>query len=133
MNSYQEWLAFLAVEIIDRCSLQLLKDCPGCQDGLKSPLLHYHNQFNLHEAIKKNITVIVPEMNIQELYNKFIVKFGLFELPEKEYLNIGQCFLRFSSADAIYYGNYITKENDYALYAETMEQPTYEPTKKRKK
>lgn len=133
MDSLQAWLAFLAVEIIDRCSLRLLKDCPGCQDGLKSPLLHYHNHFNLHESIKKNMVVIVPEMNIQELFNKFLVKFGLFELPEKEYLNIGQNFVQFSSPDAIYYGNYINKENDKVLYTETMEHPTYEPTKKRKK
>ena len=79
------------------------------------------------------MVVIVPEMNIQELFNKFLVKFGLFELPEKEYLNIGQNFVQFSSPDAIYYGNYINKENDKVLYTETMEHPTYEPIKKRKK
>ena len=133
MDSYQVWLAFLAVEIVDSCSLQLLKDCPGCQDGLLSPLLHYHNHFNLHDTIKKNMPVIVSQMNIQELFNKFLVKFGLFEVPEKEFLNIGQNFIQFSSPDAIYYGKYITKENDQILYTQTLQQPTHEPTKKRKK
>ena len=63
-------------------------------------------------------------MDIQQLFNEFTIKFGLFDLVGAELVVLGQNFVRFSTADAIYYGNYITKENDAALYAE----PTYEPT-----
>ena len=68
--------------------------------------------------------LVVLEMDLQQLFGEFTLKFGLFDLATDEFVKIGQSFVRFSTADAIYYGNYITKENDAALYAE----PTYEPT-----
>ena len=74
--------------------------------------------------MKKYMELVVLEMDLQQLFSDFIIKFGLFDLPNDEFVKLGQSFVRFSTADAIYYGNYITKENDVALYA----QPTYEPT-----
>ena len=80
--------------------------------------------------------LVVLEMDIQKLYNDFLLKFGLFSLPEDEFVRLGQSFVRFSTPDAIYYGNYITKENDQLLYSESHN-PPYEPTpikgKKQKK
>ena len=124
MDSFRTWLAFLSAEIIQRCTTRLRQECPGCTAGLLSPLLHYHNHFNLHDAIEKYMPLIVLEMDLQQLYSEFSIKFGLFDLANDEFVKLGQNFVRFSTADAIYYGNYITKENDAALYAE----PIYEPT-----
>ena len=57
------------------------------------------------------------------------MKFGYFEVSEDEFVRHGQSFVQFSTADAIYFGNYITAELDEALYAEpTYQIPTYEPT-----
>ena len=124
MDTFRTWLAFLSAEIIQRCTARLQQECPACRDGLLSPLLHYHNHFNLHEMMNKYMHVVVLEMDLQQLFSEFTIKFGLFDLATDEFVKLGQNFVRFSTADAIYYGNYITKENDAALYAE----PTYEPT-----
>ena len=136
MDSYKTWFAFLCVEVIERCAVTLQKNCPGCQSGLLSPLLHYHTHFNLLDTLKKCMPLVVLEMDIQKLYNDFLLKFGLFSLPEDEFIRLGQSFVRFSTPDAIYYGNYITKENDQLLYSESHN-PSYEPTpikgKKQKK
>ncbi len=124
MDAFRTWLAFLSAEIIERCTTRLQQECPGCRDGLLAPLLHYHNHFNLHETMKKYMHIVVLEMDLQQLFSEFTLKFGLFNLDTAEFVKLGQNFVRFSTADAIYYGNYITKENDAVLYA----QPTYEPT-----
>ena len=126
MDVYQTWLAYLSAEIIERCMLRIKDDCQGCKKGLRSPLLHYHNHFSLHEAMKTKMSEVSLQMDIQQLYNKFLIKFGLFELPEDELVKLGQCFVRFSTADAIYYGNYITKDNEKLLYDVT--EAEYEPT-----
>ena len=63
-------------------------------------------------------------MDFQLLYNNFILKFGYFNISEEEFINSGESFVKFSTPDAIYYGNYFTQENDQALYSET---PAYEP------
>ena len=124
MDPFRAWLAFLSADIIQRCTTRLQQECPGCRDGLLSPLLHYHSHFSLHDVMKKYMEIVVLEMDLQQLFSDFMIKFGLFDLPNDEFVKLGQSFVRFSTADAIYYGNYITKENDAALYA----QPTYEPT-----
>ena len=129
MDMFSTWLAFLTKELIERCSLRLKQECAGCQNNLLSPILHFHNHFNLLELLKKYQSVCCLEMNIQKLYNNFIVRFGLFDIPQDEFIRLGQSFMRFSTPDAIYYGNYISKENDQILYGEvTVEAPVYVPT-----
>ena len=72
---------------------------------------------------------IVQEFDIKSLFNSFIMKFGYFEISEDEFVQYGQSFVQFSTADAIYFGNYITAELDEALYAEpTYQVPVYEPS-----
>ena len=124
MDAFRTWLAFLSADIIQRCTTRLHLECPGCRDGLLSPLLHYHTHFSLHDTMKKYMDTVVLEIDLQQLFNEFLIKFGLFDLPNDEFVKLGQNFVRFSTPDAIYYGNYINKENDAALYV----QPTYEPT-----
>jgi hypothetical protein len=38
------------------------------------------------------------------------------ELSTAEFIAIGQSFVRFSTPDAIFYGKYLSKDNDYAIY-----------------
>merc|ERR1712013_580283 len=85
---------------------------------------------------KKYSTVVGPELDIQQLFNSFIMKFGFFDAPEEEYIKTGQYFVKISSAEAIYYGDYITAEYDRALFGEvtynvptvTYNVPTYNPS-----
>ena len=128
-QAIKSWLAFLSSVIIERCEMKLQQECPGCQNGLRAPLLHLHKQFNLRETIKKYMQTIVQEFDIKSLFNSFIIKFGYFEISEDEFVQYGQSFVQFSTADAIYFGNYITAELDEALYAEpTYQVPVYEPS-----
>ena len=127
MDAYKTWLAFLSAEVINRCLERIKGDCQGCKIGLLSPLLHYHNHFNLLEAVKLKMPEITLQMDIQKLFHSFLVRFGFFDLPEEEFIKIGQYFVRFSTPDAIYFGNYVTKENEGAIYSNVAE-PEYEPT-----
>ena len=129
MDVYKAWLAFLSSVIIERCQQKLTNDCDACKAGLKAPILHFHNHFNLLDVMKKYTVVVISEMDITNLFNIFIVKFGFFEAPEEEFVKTGEYFIKFSSAEAIYYGNYITKEHDEALYVEvSYDVPTYNPS-----
>ena len=129
MDAYKAWLAFLSSVIIQLCQEKLSNDCDACKAGLIAPILHFHNHYNLLEMMKKYTAVVTPEMDIRKLFNLFIVKFGFFEAPEEELVKTGEYFIKFSSAEAIYYGNYIGKEHDKALYAEvSYDVPTYNPS-----
>ena len=126
MDAHKTWFAFLSAEVIERCMTRIKDECQGCKIGLRSPLLHYHNHFSLHEAMKAKMPEIALQMDIQKIFNAFLIKIGLFDLPEDEFVKLGQCFVRFSTPDAIYYGNYITKENEHLLY--DVVDVEYEPT-----
>ena len=64
---------------------------------------------------------VVQEMDIASLFGQFIIHFGWLNLDREQYVSIGQSFVRFSTADAIFYGKYITNENDFAIYANLEE------------
>ena len=129
MDSYKAWLALLSSAIIQRCHEKLMEECDACKAGLIAPILHYHNHYNLLDTMKKYTRVVGPELDIQQLFNSFIVKFGFYDVPEEEYIKTGQYFVKISSAEAIYYGDYITTEYDQALFGEvTYNVPTYNPS-----
>ena len=110
-----------------RCLDRVKENCEGCRISLLSPLLHQHTHFNLLEALKAKMPEISLQMDIQKLFHSFLIRFGFFDLPEEELVKIGQYFVRFSTPDAIYYGNYITKENECGIYCNVAE-PEYMPT-----
>ncbi len=116
MDCCKTWFAYLCAEIIEQCIERCQRDCPACRDGFKSPILHYHLQRNLHEKLDIYFHRVIPEMDIADLFNKFIIHFGWMELSKEEFIAIGQSFVRFSTPDAIFYGKYLTKENDYIIY-----------------
>ena len=139
MDSCKTWFAFLSADVIQRCIECCEQECPACKNELLSPLLHFHNQYSLREKLEQYYYKTVQEMDIAELFDRFIVQFGWFSLNREEFISIGQSFVRFSSPDAIFYGKYVTKENDFALYGSTdqlVEKVTIEKpikAKKRKK
>ena len=138
MDCCRTWFAFLSADIIQRCIEYCEQECPACKDGLLSPLLHFHNQFSLREKLGQYYYRTVQEVDIAELFDRFILQFGWYSLNRDEFISIGQYFARFSTPDAIFYGKYITKANDLAVYGTTeeienvaVEKPI--KTKKRKK
>ena len=134
MDCCKTWFAFLCADIIQRCIECCEQECPACTAGLLSPLLHYHNQSDLYVKLGRYYYRMVQEMDIADLFDKFILQFGWFSLNREEFIAIGQSFVRFSTPDAIFFGKYITRENDFALYGsinEKVEKPI--KPKKRKK
>ena len=111
------WLAFLSAQIVDRCIEHCTLNCPACRDGLLSPLLHRHNQLNLRGKIDLYFERVTQQMDMSSLFDQFIIRFGWFSLQRDEYVNIGENFIKLSTSDAIFFGNYITYENDTALYS----------------
>ena len=108
MDPYKAWLALLLSVIIQRCQEKLVEECDACKAGLIASILNFHNHYNLLDTMKKYITVVAPELDIQQLFNSFIVKFGFYDVTDEEYFKTGQYFVKIISAEAIYYGNYIT-------------------------
>ena len=136
MDCCKTWFAFLGADIIQHCIECCEQECPACNDGLFSPLLHFHNQSDLYEKLCRYYYRTVQEMDIADLFDRFVLQFGWFSLNREEFISIGQHFVRFSTPGAIFYGQYITKENDFALYGSTDEVEQVEKpikTKKRKK
>ena len=127
MDSLKLWLAALAGEVVDKSYQRSKIDCPGCIEGLTSPLLHVHMLHPLREILQKNFTLAVKEVDVEQLFKNFVIRFGLFQLKQDEYTGIGRNFLLTLNADAIYYGRYVTTEYDQALYKQIPLQ-TYEPT-----
>ena len=109
---------------MERCQ----RDCPACCDGFQSPLLHFHHQRNLHEKLNLYFHRIIPELDIGELFNKFSIHFGWMELNKDEFITIGQSFVRFSTPDAIFYGKYLSKDNDYAIYGSNPRDTSSHPS-----
>ncbi len=116
MDCCKTWFGFLSAEIIRRCIESCKQDCPACKDGLLSPLLHFHIQYSLREKLDHYYYKIVQELNIADLFDRFILQFGWLSLNRDEFISIGQYFTRFSTPEALFYGKYITKENDLGIY-----------------
>ena len=114
MDHTKTWFAFLSAEIIRQCIEICAKECPGCKNGMFSPLLHRHNELNLREKMERYIGRV--EINLSALFDQFAVQFGWFTLDRDQFLNHAQAFADFSTPDAIFYGKYITYENDFAIY-----------------
>ena len=133
MDCCKTWFAFLSADIIQRCIECCKQECPACKDGVLSPLLHLHTQSDLYEKVCRYYYRIMQEMIIADLFDRFILQFGWLSLNREEFISIGQYFVRFSTPDAIFYGRYITKENDFALYGSTEEVEKVEKPIKTKK
>ena len=119
MDYNRTWFAFLSADIIRQCIDNCAKECPACRNGILSPLLHHHNELNLHQKMERYIGRV--EMNLSSLFDRFVVQFGWFTLDREQFLSLGQAFVDFSTPDAIFYGKYITYENDFGIYGGATE------------
>ena len=119
MDCCKTWLAFLGADVIQRCVDCCEQECPACKNGLLSPLLHFHNQYSLREKLDTYYYKTIQQLDIAALFDRFILRFGWFSLNREEFVNMGQSFVRLSTPDALFYGKYITKENDFDIYGST--------------
>ena len=116
MEYNKAWFAFISAEIIRQCIDVCASECLACRNGVFSPLLHHHNELNLREKLEHYLDRV--ELNLFTLFDRFVVRFGWFTLDRDQLMCHAQAFADFSTPDAIFYGKYITYENDFALYGD---------------
>lgn len=107
--------------------------CPACRDKLKSAVLHLHNQQSLLQKIKTSFEDVRGQLiaKIEKLYD--IIQHKLPHTDDKHkdkemYINNARFWIQTLSPECVYYGRFITPEND----AEVHELVTFKPSKKRK-
>lgn len=111
------WLGYLTDVLIRQTVEMSILKCPGCQDELKSPLLHLHHQLSLLEKLRCYIDeirgTVLPTITV--LYDEFQNKLPHSDDLEKDkeiYVNNARFFLLSASAETLYYGRYLTEMND---------------------
>lgn len=111
------WLGYLTENVIRKCVSLSLTECSGCKDGMKSDLLHRHNQMSLLMKLQQHFELVRAEMlnSITHYYKEVETKLPHSDDKKKDmaiYCNIGRNFLITSSPEAVYYGRYINEMND---------------------
>ena len=107
------WLCHISAELINSCLSLNIENCPGCRDGILSPILHFHTSFSLKDVIEKYFDTASKKMDVEYLCEKFCTKLDLGdEQTYYRFIEVGKSFLKTLTAKALYYGDYITVEND---------------------
>ena len=57
-------------------------------------------------------------IDLEYLFDQFILQFGWFALNRRDYIQLAEIFLNVSTPEAIMYGKYITHQNDHAIYGQ---------------
>lgn len=111
------WLGYLTENIIRKSVERIENECNGCRDGMKSAILHLHEQLSLLDKIKTNFEYIRAEM-LKELpiyYLTFEKKLPHSDDLAKDkniFCAVARTFLITCTAETIYYGRYITEDID---------------------
>ena len=95
-----------------------MADCPGCVDGILSPLLHRHNSFTLRFKVEYFFSAVKSRLDISALFDQFVVRFGFFSLDREEFVQSGEYFIKSATPTSLIFGDYITPSLDFALYGE---------------
>lgn len=115
-----DWVGFLTENVIQKCVSWALADCPGCQDGMKSQILHLHHQLSLLDKIQNHFEKARGEVlgSLPTLYKIFSPSLPHSPDLKKDaviYCNLGKVFLSTSSPQALYFGRYINNMNDICI------------------
>ena len=122
----EAWVAFLSENIV-RQSIKISKDkCPGCKDDMQSPILHLHEQQSLIDKIRNAFEYVrgVILLNIDSYYKQFESKLPCSDDKKKDkiiYCNLARTFLLTATPDSLYFGRYLSVEND-SFIAEAFSQ-----------
>lgn len=117
MYSTDLWFAFLCECVIRQVLQTSRARCPGCVSGLKSAVLHLHEQQSLldkmrtlYEEVRGAILPTLPQ-----LFQQFREQLAHSENEQKDqecYVDSGRQFLIFMSADSLYFGRYLDEYVD---------------------
>lgn len=109
--------AFLCESVVRQVQQTSILRCPGCTRGLKSAVLHLHEQQSLLDKMRTLYEevrgILLP--TLPQLYNQFIdhlAHSGDEQKDQECYVDAGRQFLIFMSADSIYYGRFLDQYVD---------------------
>ena len=114
--SSRTWLGYITAEVVHKCVALCVEECLACRNGVTSPLLHFHNELNLKDKIHRYLGRVV--IDLEYLFDQFILQFGWFALNRQQYIQLAEIFLNVSIPEAIMYGKYITHQNERAIYGQ---------------
>ena len=115
-SSSRTWLGYVTAEVVYQCLTLCDEECLACKNGVISPLLHFHNELNLKDKIHRYLDRV--NINLDSLFDQFVIRFGWFALKRDQYIQLADIFLSVSTPEAIVYGKYITHQNDLAIYGQ---------------
>ena len=129
MDYYHDiWIGYLTGLIIQKCVELCVLRCPGCKDRLKSPVLHQHHQYSLLDKLKTYTEEIRGSLlpTINQLYD--IAK---HKLPHSDdlikdmeiYTNNARFFLQMVTPETLYYGRYLSEQNDCIINELLIQKP----------
>ena len=131
----ENWIGYLAENVIQKCVSLSLVECSGCRDNMKCDILHLHNQMSLLMKLQQHFEPVRAEMlnSLNELYKQVEMKLPHSDDKKKDmtiYCNVGRIFLIILSPEALYYGRYVNEMND-SFIAEVI-QDDKKPNSKKK-
>ena len=111
-----DWKTFIVAVFIKRTLEVSILACQGCRESRFSPLLHAHQTKGLMQKLTVFFDAIKSELvtNIRDVYSQFEVRFPNINIPN--YDQEGIEFLNNLDVNQIYYGRYITADNDLKFY-----------------
>ncbi|HBI39407.1 MAG TPA: hypothetical protein DDY16_00445 [Tenacibaculum sp.] len=113
-SSSRTWLGYITAEVVHKCITLCADECLACTNHVRCPLLHFHNELSLKDKIQRYLARVV--LDIEQLFDQFILQFGWFALNRQQYIQLAEIFLNVSTPEAILYGKYITHQNQGAIY-----------------
>ena len=135
MDYYHDiWIGYLAGLAIQRCVELSVLRCPGCRDRLKSSVLHQHHQSSLLDKLKTYFNEVRGSLlpAIDQLYDIAKNKLPHSDDAAKDmeiYSNNARFFLQTATPETLYYGRYLSEQNDYIINELLIQKPA---KKKRK-
>ena len=120
--SYPSWYGFLAEQFVRNCVQLSRQNCPGCKAHLISHLLHLHHQESLLDVMRKYCEEVRGLMlsSVSKFYDSVETKLPHSDDKKKDkmiYLLNARTFLMTCNAETIYWGRYVTHEEDAYINA----------------
>ena len=111
------WIAYVANRVVDEAVKVSRRDCPGHKKAFNSALLHQCQQLSLHDKLAMRFNEIRSTVlrQLTTLYDELKDNLPSSENAEQDKtdaISIARQFLLTATADSVYYGRFITEDND---------------------
>lgn len=115
--NHDTWLGYLTEQIVRQVVALAMLKCQGCQDKMKSPLLHLCHQQGLLDKMKCYFEEVRGPMltSVLQYYDQvadLLPHSDDLVSDSENYCLTGRLFLTIATCEVIYYGRYVDFFND---------------------